>query len=79
VSPFFAAIRAASGPAPDGTPYVVAAYLVFLAVIVAYVGIMGWRLVRNQREIQGMKAELDERARIADAEAAEAAKSEPVA
>ncbi len=77
--PFFAAVRAASGPAPNGTPYVAGAYLFFLLVILIYVGIMGLRLIRNQREIQGMKAELDERARIADAEAANAARSEPVA
>jgi hypothetical protein len=58
---------------------VAGAYVFFLLVIIVYVGIMGLRLVRNQREIQGMKAELDERARIADAEAAEAARSEHVA
>jgi hypothetical protein len=63
VSPILAVIpRAASGPAPSGTPYVAGAYIFFLLVIIIYVGIMGLRLVRNQREIQGMKAELDERA-----------------
>ncbi len=79
MSLFFAGVRAASGPPPNGTPYVAGAYLFFLLVIVIYVGIMGLRLVRNQREIQGMKAELDERDRITDAEAADAARSEPVA
>jgi len=62
------AVRAASGPAPSGTPYVAAAYIFFLLVIVVYVSIMAVRLMRNQREIQSMNAELDERESVAEAD-----------
>ena len=54
------AVRAASGPAPSGTPYVAGAYAFFALVLIVYVGIMAVRLTRNQREIQRMNAELDE-------------------
>jgi hypothetical protein len=78
-----AAVRAASGPAPSGTPFVAAAYIFFLLVILIYVTIMGIRLSRSQREILRMKAELDEldrRERAAEAnEAADAGKRERVA
>ena len=60
MSLIFGAVRAASGPAPSGTPYVAGAYAFFALVLVIYVGIMATRLMRNQREIQRMNAELDE-------------------
>lgn len=73
------AVRAASGPAPSGTPYVAAAYIFFLLVIIVYVSIMAVRLTRNQREIHRMNAELDERERAAAADpAADAGKQEQV-
>ncbi len=78
MSLIFGAVRAASAPAPSGTPYVAAAYIFFLLVIVIYVSIMAVRLTRNQREIQQMSAELDEREHAADA-GAETGKREQVA
>jgi HAMP domain-containing protein len=50
-------------------PYVAAAYIVFLAVILIYVAIMARRLVRNQRELAELRRELQERERPAPAEA----------
>lgn len=73
------AVRAASAPAPNGTPYVAAAYIFFLLVIIVYVSIMAVRLTRNQREIVRMNAELDERERATAADpAAGAGKQEQV-
>jgi hypothetical protein len=43
-------------PLDKAGPYVAAAYLVFLAVILVYVGIMAVKLVRIEREL----AELNE-------------------
>ncbi len=39
-------------PLDDAGPYVAAAYLVFLALILLYVAIMASKLVRIEREIQ---------------------------
>jgi len=50
-------------PLDDAGPYVAAAYLVFLTLILVYVAIMAGRLVRIQREI----AELSELAERRDA------------
>jgi hypothetical protein len=44
-------------PSGDAAPYIVAAYLVFLALLLVYVGIMAAKLTRIQREL----AELAER------------------
>jgi hypothetical protein len=41
--------------------YVAAAYIIFLLVIVIYVGIMGVRLTRNQRELTELTALVAER------------------
>jgi hypothetical protein len=38
-------------PLDDAGPYVAAAYLVFLALILIYVGIMAFKLVRIEREL----------------------------
>jgi hypothetical protein len=46
----------ASTTLPDNAGYVAAAYLVFLALLVIYVGIMAFKLVRIQRDV----AEVDE-------------------
>jgi uncharacterized membrane protein len=54
-------------PLDDAGPYVAAAYLVFLALILVYVAIMAGRLTRIQREI----AELAELATRRDAGRAE--------
>ena len=46
--------------------YVAAAYIIFLLVIVIYVGIMGVRLTRNQRELTELAALVAEREQIED-------------
>lgn len=46
----------ASTTLPDNAGYVAAAYLVFLALLVIYVGIMAFKLARIQRDV----AEVDE-------------------
>jgi hypothetical protein len=58
-------------PLDDAGPYVAAAYLVFLALILIYVAIMAGRLVRIQREIAELSALADRRggAREGDGEA----------
>jgi hypothetical protein len=56
-------------PLDDAGPYVAAAYLVFLALVLIYVAIMAAKLARVEREI-GELAELAEgRVRPADADA----------
>ena len=47
-------------PLDDAGPYVAAAYLVFLALVLIYVAIMAGKLVRIQREL-GELSELLER------------------
>jgi isoprenylcysteine carboxyl methyltransferase (ICMT) family protein YpbQ len=43
-------------PGDQGAPYVVAAYLVFLALLLIYLAIMGIRVARMERDL----AELDD-------------------
>jgi uncharacterized small protein (DUF1192 family) len=50
-------------PLHSAGKYVAGAYIVFVAVILIYVTILGVRLARNQREIARLKSELDRRAR----------------
>jgi hypothetical protein len=66
-------------PLDDAGPYVAAAYLVFLALILIYVAIMASKLVRIEREIvelsdvvEGRRAADAEEARETDAERSEA-------
>jgi len=47
---------AASNTLPDNAGYVAAAYLVFLALLLIYVAIMAYKLVKIQRDV----AEIDE-------------------
>ena len=47
-------------PLGDAGPYVAAAYLVFVAIVLIYVGIMATKLARIQREL-GELVELAER------------------
>ena len=47
-------------PLGDAGPYVAAAYLVFFAIVLIYVGIMATKLARIQREL-GELVELAER------------------
>jgi len=48
-------------PLDDAGPYVAAAYLVFLALILIYVAIMAGKLVRLQREIGELVEIVDRR------------------
>ena len=57
-------------PLDDAGPYVAAAYLVFLALILIYVAIMAGKLVRIARDLGELTEIVDrrERSRIEDAE-----------
>jgi hypothetical protein len=59
-------------PLDDAGPYVAAAYLVFLGLILVYVAIMATKLVRIERDL----TELNE---LAERRAAEHGDREPVA
>lgn len=48
-------------PLEDAGPYVAAAYLVFLGLVLAYVAIMAAKLGRVEREVGELAALLDER------------------
>lgn len=54
-------IAAPALPLDDAGPYVVAAYLVFLALVVLYVAIMAVRLGRTERELVELNRTLAER------------------
>jgi len=54
-------------PLDDAGPYVAAAYLVFLALILIYVAIMASKLVRIGREVGEINELLDRRDRRAEA------------
>jgi heme exporter protein D len=49
-------------------PYVIAAYIVFLAAILIYLAIMAYRLTRTERDLKQLKRELDQRAAAAEHE-----------
>ncbi len=66
MSALFAAAPAL--PLHTAGPYVAAAYIVFLLILLIYVGIMARRLMRSQRELTDLRRQLDEREREADAE-----------
>jgi hypothetical protein len=57
-------------------PYVIAAYIVFLAVVLIYLSIMAYRLTRTERDVAQLRRELDQRA--AEAEHSESREREPV-
>jgi len=44
-----------------GAPYVIAAYIVFLALVLIYVAIMARRLIRTQRDLAELKREVERR------------------
>jgi hypothetical protein len=46
--------------------YVAGAYIVFLAIVLIYVGIMATRLSRTERELAELRRDVDERRRAAD-------------
>lgn len=49
-------------PLDDAGPYVAAAYLVFLGLILVYVAIMAAKLVRIEREVSELADLVEERA-----------------
>jgi hypothetical protein len=49
----------ASTTLPDNAGYVAAAYLVFLALLLVYVGIMAYKLTRIQRDVLEVDALAD--------------------
>jgi hypothetical protein len=53
---------AASNTLPDNAGYVAAAYLVFLALLLIYVGIMAYKLVKIQRDVVEINELADRRA-----------------
>jgi hypothetical protein len=46
--------------------YVAGAYIVFLAIVLIYVGIMATRLSRTERELAELRRDLEERRRTED-------------
>jgi hypothetical protein len=48
-------------PLHKAGPYVAAAYIVFLLVVLIYVGIMARRLASSSRELRDLRAQLQER------------------
>ena len=55
-------------PLDDAGPYVAAAYLVFLALILVYVAIMATKLGRIEREIGELSEAVERRERTVDQE-----------
>ena len=64
-------------PLDDAGPYVAAAYLVFLALILIYVAIMAFKLVRIARELGEVADLVEQRDRQRDAEDAPAGEAVP--
>ncbi|WP_249018760.1 hypothetical protein [Conexibacter sp. S30A1] len=50
-------------PLSAAGPYVAAAYIVFVLILLIYVGIMARRLTRNSRELRELRAQLEARER----------------
>ena len=48
-------------PLHTAGPYVAAAYIVFLLVVLVYVWIMARKLTRNSRELRELRAQLEQR------------------
>jgi hypothetical protein len=59
-------------PLDDAGPYVAAAYLIFLALILVYVAIMASKLARIERELIELSELAERRAAAPDEEAREA-------
>ncbi len=62
-------------PLHTAGPYVAAAYIVFLLILLIYVAIMATRLMRNQRELAELRRLLEQRDDMSEVEA----EQEPVA
>ncbi|MGH2862929.1 MAG: hypothetical protein ACRDLT_15710 [Solirubrobacteraceae bacterium] len=48
-------------PLHTAGPYVAAAYIVFLLIVLIYVGIMARKLTSNSRELRELRAQLEQR------------------
>ena len=77
MSPLLVLAEAPALPLHKAGPYVAAAYIVFIAILLIYVSIMAVRLTRNQRELAALKAELSAREQAQDAAPAPAPEPEP--
>ena len=55
-------------PLHTAGPYVAAAYVVFVALILIYVAIMAVRLTRTQRDLAELRRELEARTAESDAD-----------
>lgn len=67
-------------PLHTAGPYVAAAYIVFVLIVLVYVGIMAVRLQRTERELVALRRELAEQRDPASADApSEDREQEPVA
>jgi HAMP domain-containing protein len=55
-------------PLHTAGPYVAAAYIVFVLILLIYVGLMARRLTRNQRELAELRRQVEERERLAETE-----------
>jgi len=64
-------------PLDDAGPYVAAAYLVFLALILIYVAIMASKLARIARELGELTQILDRREQRAETDAPDEAEAVP--
>ena len=48
-------------PLHTAGPYVAAAYIVFLLIVLIYVALMARKLITNSRELRDLKAQIEER------------------
>jgi len=53
-------------PLHTAGPYVAAAYIAFVVVVLVYVAIMAVRLQRTERELAGLRRDLEARDAVAD-------------
>ena len=65
-------------PLHTAGPYVAAAYIVFLLIVLIYVAIMARKLMGNSRELRELRAELEARRRAEDESAQRVTESERV-
>jgi len=65
-------------PLHKAGPYVAAAYIVFLLVVLVYVWIMARKLTRNSRELRELRAQLEERQHTGAGPAGPASVPEPL-
>ncbi len=59
-APITLAVSPALAPG-KAAPYVIAAYIVFLAIVLVYVAIMARRLTKNEHDLAALKREVEQR------------------